>query len=226
MTTSVVKSPPPLVMIVAALQPNLGIGYQGKMPWRLKQEIKYFRDVTSSTPSPSTVNGVIMGRKTWESIPSKFRPLGNRLNIILSKSYGNTKDETNGVWYYNCFNTLMKDLESQNYTVDYGNDEKRLNRLFVIGGSQIYNSLFNDERVNHLLITDIHLSETYLKNEKLNDSVKIDTFLNWDLKNGGWVKKSHDSLKKFVNDDSVLIPDNKIVEGMFNYEYTYWQRKN
>lgn len=212
-------------MIVAALQPNLGIGYQGKMPWRLKQEIKYFRDVTSSTDSPSAVNGVIMGRKTWESIPPKFRPLPNRLNIILSKSYENTKDEANGVWYYNCFNKLMEDLHLQNYVVNYNKDEKRLNRLFVIGGSQLYNSLFNDERINHLLITDIHLSETYLQDKTLNDSVKIDTFLNWNLKdNSSWVKGSKQDLKKFVNDEKVLIPDTKIVEGVFNYEYTYWQR--
>ena len=78
-----------VAIIVAALKPALGIGYKGKMPWRLRKEIRYFKDVTTRTTKPNTRNAVIMGRKTWESIPQKFRPLPDRLNIILSRSYEN-----------------------------------------------------------------------------------------------------------------------------------------
>lgn len=46
----------------------------------------YFKDITSRTYDPTKQNAVIMGRKTWESIPSKFRPLPGRLNVVLSRS--------------------------------------------------------------------------------------------------------------------------------------------
>ena len=72
-------------LIVAACGKSLGIGLNGELPWRLKSEMKYFSETTTKTKDPSKINAVIMGRKTWESIPMKFRPLKNRYNIILSR---------------------------------------------------------------------------------------------------------------------------------------------
>ena len=72
-------------LIVAADQ-NLGIGLNGDLPWKLKGDLKYFRNLTIQTQDRNKINAVIMGRTTWESIPDKFRPLPNRLNIILSNS--------------------------------------------------------------------------------------------------------------------------------------------
>ena len=46
----------------------------------------YFKELTSRTADPSKQNAVVMGRKTWESIPTKFRPLAGRVNIVLSRS--------------------------------------------------------------------------------------------------------------------------------------------
>src|SRR5438045_936127 len=75
---------PPLTIIVAATSSRLGIGLKGALPWRLKREIAYFKRATTFNPENQT-NVVIMGRKCWESIPPKFRPLPNRHNIILSR---------------------------------------------------------------------------------------------------------------------------------------------
>jgi dihydrofolate reductase/thymidylate synthase len=47
--------------------------------------MKYFKELTSRTADPGKQNAVIMGRKTWESIPAKFRPLPGRINVVLSK---------------------------------------------------------------------------------------------------------------------------------------------
>ena len=47
---------------------------------------RYFKKLTSTTSSPNKRNAVVMGRKTWNSIPERFRPLSNRLNIVLSRS--------------------------------------------------------------------------------------------------------------------------------------------
>ncbi|KPM34062.1 hypothetical protein AK830_g12506, partial [Neonectria ditissima] len=71
-----------LTLIVAATR-TMGIGANGGMPWTgLRKEMQYFARVTTRLPpqAPSTaVNAVIMGRKTWDSIPAKFRPLKDRL---------------------------------------------------------------------------------------------------------------------------------------------------
>lgn len=96
--------------IVAATLSN-GIGKNGGLPWRLPGEMKYFQRgkpiylnwiapmhtetaadmaVTLGSGSLSDndrepVNAVIMGRKTWESIPPKFRPLAGRRNLVVSR---------------------------------------------------------------------------------------------------------------------------------------------
>jgi hypothetical protein len=47
--------------------------------------MKYFKELTSRTSDPTKQNAVVMGRKTWESIPAKFRPLAGRINVVLSR---------------------------------------------------------------------------------------------------------------------------------------------
>ncbi|PVI05029.1 hypothetical protein DM02DRAFT_725471 [Periconia macrospinosa] len=100
--------PPPtplkLTLILAAT-PSLGIGKNGTLPWpQLRKEMGYFARVTKFVPRgvlPKTaagvvegkvkiMNAVVMGRKTWESIPEKFRPLQGRLNIVVSGSLPST----------------------------------------------------------------------------------------------------------------------------------------
>ena len=82
-----------LTLIVAATSTN-GIGKGGRLPWRLSKEITYFAKVTTAAPEGKT-NAVIMGRNTWKSIPSKFRPLQKRVNIVLSRN----KDLELYVWF-------------------------------------------------------------------------------------------------------------------------------
>ena len=69
--------------IIAAVDDNGGIGKDGKLPWgRLKDDINWFRKVTVGNGN----NAVIMGRKTWDSLPKQFRPLPERYNIVLSRN--------------------------------------------------------------------------------------------------------------------------------------------
>ena len=86
-------------IIVAACE-GMGIGKDNTLPWSIRADLKYFAKMTSEvtsaeevTPqgqgSPKVMNAVIMGRKTWESIPAKFRPLKNRLNVILTRGEAN-----------------------------------------------------------------------------------------------------------------------------------------
>lgn len=73
-----------LTIIVAATKSN-GIGQNSRLPWRLPKEMAYFAHVTSNAPEGKS-NAVVMGRKTWESIPKKFRPLPKRTNIVISRN--------------------------------------------------------------------------------------------------------------------------------------------
>lgn len=72
-----------LTLIVAATIAN-GIGHGGALPWRLPNEMAYFAKITSKAPERA-INAVVMGRKSWESIPPKYRPLKNRLNVVVSR---------------------------------------------------------------------------------------------------------------------------------------------
>ena len=66
-------------IVVAATSAN-GIGAQNKLPWSLRGDMANFRAVTIGAGH----NAVIMGRRTWASIPSQNRPLAKRLNVVLS----------------------------------------------------------------------------------------------------------------------------------------------
>merc|ERR550514_2288490 len=73
------------VSVIVASTGRGGIGKDGGIPWRLKDDMAYFKRVTTNAPAGKT-NVVIMGRKTWDSIPAKFRPLAGRINVVLSRS--------------------------------------------------------------------------------------------------------------------------------------------
>lgn len=74
----------PLTLIVAAT-PSNAIGRNSTLPWRLSQEMAYFARVTKGEEGSSKRNAVIMGRKSWEGIPAKFRPLPGRTNVVVSR---------------------------------------------------------------------------------------------------------------------------------------------
>lgn len=198
---------PQISLVVAAMTPDLGIGMNGKLPWRLKQEILYFRDVTSACPEGST-NAVIMGRRTWESIPKKFRPLPNRINVILSRSFTNNSE--NGVYYYNSMESILDAFHKTNYVLL----EKKINKIFIIGGAQVYNAFINDDRVDSLLLTNV----SYVGDH--NKKPEMDCFLNWDLSK--WSRRDTSELKKNVG---IEFTEGLIKEGDYEYEYTLWERK-
>ena len=73
-------------LVVAGSFPEFGIGYKNDLPWKLSEDLKHFRNVTSKTNDTNKSNVVIMGRKTWESIPKNYKPLKNRINIVLTRN--------------------------------------------------------------------------------------------------------------------------------------------
>jgi dihydrofolate reductase/thymidylate synthase len=74
-----------LNLIVAHTFDKNGIGKDGSMPWSIPEDLEHFKELTTrSGDDGNNFNIVIMGRKTWESIPAKFKPLRGRYNVVLS----------------------------------------------------------------------------------------------------------------------------------------------
>jgi len=67
--------------IIVAIDEAGGIGKDGDLPWQLYADMAHFKNITQGSGN----NAVIMGRKTWDSIPDKFRPLPGRLNVVISR---------------------------------------------------------------------------------------------------------------------------------------------
>ena len=83
MSTSSPTSSSLKATLIVAHDSSRGIGKNGSLPWKLSKEMKYFAAATTAAPEGKK-NAVIMGRTTWESIPAKFRPLKERINVVLS----------------------------------------------------------------------------------------------------------------------------------------------
>lgn len=66
--------------------PRLGIGLNGTLPWpRIKADMSFFARVTSRPPRAGTTNAIIMGRKTYDSVPSHLRPLAKRISVVVTR---------------------------------------------------------------------------------------------------------------------------------------------
>lgn len=198
---------PKVAAIVAALEPKFGIGYQGKLPWRLRKEMKFFKDVTTQARS-GAVNAVVMGRRTWELIPAKFRPLGNRVNVVLSRSHKNTIDE--GVFYFDSFDSVMKHFHTMSYKVG----QQDIDKVYVIGGAQLYSMCMQEKKLDYLLLTRIQ----YKGDEA--ETPAMDTFLEFEPSQ--WNQLSKQKLREFVH---VEINEDAEREGDYQFEYTMWEAR-
>jgi dihydrofolate reductase len=136
--------------LVVAMDSKRGIGKGGDLPWRLPGEQKYFRQLTTKVSDPTKRNAVIMGRKTWQSIPEKFRPLPKRLNIVLSRFELTLPSDV-----------LLTNTLDNAITLASGAD---IESIFVIGGAQIYELALE------------HVSCRYLYLTKVNGDFSCDTF--------------------------------------------------
>ena len=132
--------------IVVALDQEYGIGKDGVLPWHLPEDLKHFKDITVQTEDPEKKNAVVMGRTTWESIPEKFRPLKGRLNIVLSRN--KNIDLPQGV-------LSAVDIPALELLCQQLYDQGQIEKVFVIGGEQIFKQFIKAEACNTLYVTHI-----------------------------------------------------------------------
>lgn len=129
--------------IIVACDNKGGIGKDNKIPWRISEDLKYFRIITSNA-LPNMINAVIMGRKTWESIGSK--PLKNRINIIVSNTL--THDTR-------IFDTPTFIVRSLSHAYIKLKENHAVDKVFVIGGGQLYREAIYDYRYTKIYLTQI-----------------------------------------------------------------------
>lgn len=80
------------ISIIAAISENNCIGKNGEIPWRISEDMKRVKQLTLGKV-------VIMGRKTWESLPEKFRPLPGRTNVVITRQHDFHVPEVVEVYY-------------------------------------------------------------------------------------------------------------------------------
>lgn len=136
-------------IIVCIHEESGGIGKNNNLLFRLKDEMKYFKDTTTKTKNENNQNAVIMGYNTWKSIPSKFRPLDNRINIIISHNhYDNVVSEI-----VNIDNTYV--FKTINECVEFTKTSNNIETSFIIGGESIYKTFIDMNIVDTYYITKI-----------------------------------------------------------------------
>ena len=132
--------------IIVALDQKNGVGLNGTLPWSLSPDMQYFKQITTKVDDPSKVNAVVMGRKTWESIPEKFRPLSNRLNVVLTKNKDFVLPKE--VSRAESLEVAFRELSKQDL-------DKKVERIFVIGGASVYKQALETGACQTIYLTRI-----------------------------------------------------------------------
>ncbi|KAK6842629.1 dihydrofolate reductase [Apiospora arundinis] len=206
-----------LTLVVAATR-DMGIGRAGTLPWTgLRKEMAYFARVTKRLPldantrykgATPAMNAVIMGRKTWDSIPPKFRPLKGRLNIVISRSHPDDGGATEVDLEKEPVkvNSLAQALEYLKRTRPAAGTTATPTKAFVIGGAQIYGASLALPEAKRVLLTSVM------------DDFECDTFFPLRLFGRSGLKEELDAWT------GETVPEGLQEENGTRYEFQMWER--
>ncbi|KAF9167414.1 dihydrofolate reductase [Actinomortierella ambigua] len=224
-TTSLVN--PRAFAIAVAADLAGGIGKQGDLPFTLRKDLALFAKLTSKIPPQAQdpayqlANACIMGRKTWESLPQKYRPLPNRFNIIVSRNphYLDGKPEKD-----NPLVSLMSSFEAAlDLVVDINDKSKqqanpshknlRIPRTFLMGGAQLYDIGVQSPHLNYVFLTRVYTvveeTDVYFPDiEKMGFELMPR-------------EKGHDFIESYIQEP---VQGGIIEEGEYKYEFTVYTR--
>jgi dihydrofolate reductase/thymidylate synthase len=154
------------VELVVAMNRNRGIGYKGDLPWpRLAKDMTRFREHTTNNDTPGLLNAVVMGRKTWDSLPIAVQPLPNRINVIITSNKDAVSWKKNGAKEIHEGNTVIF-VNSYEDAIKWADSSDKIAKISVIGGLLPFQSALSSPRT-----TTIHLTEV------LNAKNQCDVFL-------------------------------------------------
>jgi dihydrofolate reductase len=148
------------VHIVAATSYTGVIGAGNDLPWRCKADMAHFKNLT-------THGLVVMGRLTWESLPDSFRPLPNRYNVVISRTYPENVYEAN-------MNTVHNVNDLNKFITAIGGAAPE---IFIIGGAQIYRQCIINDVVDYMHLTYMDVSDEELMEKHTGkELIKVDEF--------------------------------------------------
>lgn len=123
------------IALIVAMGKNREIGKDNDLIWHLPKDMQFFKDSTKGEV-------VLMGRKNWDSIPEKYRPLPGRENAVLTRTEGL---ELDGATVFNTLEEAITHYKSLN-------DQRT---FFVIGGAEIYKLALDKGVIDEMFITNI-----------------------------------------------------------------------
>lgn len=186
--------------LVAACCRSNGIGVNNNLPWRLKNEMNYFSRITTDVLNKNTENpkknAVIMGMRTYLSIPLKYRPLPDRINVVLSRK---SEKIPEGASYM--YRSLMEAVEELSKLPD-------VDQLFVVGGADAYKEAIESPQCEFVFLTRI---DADFECDRFFPTVDPELYDNL---------PADSSYMKLYN-----IPDGVQQENGLNYRYHLYRRK-
>lgn len=129
--------------IVVAADENNGIGKGDELPWRLPGDTKFLKRITTETSAENLRNAVIMGRKTFETIPPRFRPLKKRLNAVVTRNA--EYEAPDGVIVATSLDEALERI----------GEDASVERTFVLGGGEIYKLAIVREACRRVYLTRV-----------------------------------------------------------------------
>ncbi|KAI6198057.1 Dihydrofolate reductase [Aphelenchoides besseyi] len=147
-TSSSIGKPKPMNLI-AAVDAKFAIGKNNDLPWRLPKEYAHFVRETKRTSDPQRINAVIMGRRCWESIPAKFRPLRDRISVVLSRTLPPMIDTEQNIVMVRELDEALDILTRNPAFAD------KLETIWNAGGAEIYRMGLTHPWTHKLILTRI-----------------------------------------------------------------------
>ncbi|MCJ1316736.1 dihydrofolate reductase [Xylographa vitiligo] len=220
--------PPPLTLIVAATHSTLGIGQRGTLPWPpLRSEMAYFARTTRRAPA-GHANALLMGRRTWESIPARLRPLRGRVNVVVTRggaeglrAGGAGEVGWEGPW---AVGSLREGWELAAGVLPAGEAPRRLHRVFVVGGGGIYDAAVRLRNCRRVLLTRVFTDfecDAFFP-VRLGGGGEGEAGGGGGGGAGGWAQRSKEELDLWVGED---VPGGRQEEKGVEWEFEMWERE-
>lgn len=126
--------------VIAAVDEKFGIAKEGNIPWRLSADMKHFKEITTAAPS----NVVVMGRKTWDSLPPRFKPLPGRINAVITAHQGLPLPDG-----------VLRPASLDEALDMAGDISPKAADIFVIGGGQVYAQALRHPSCQKIYLTHV-----------------------------------------------------------------------
>ena len=156
-----------IIGIVCIHSRNYAIGYNNKLLFTLKNDMKFFKQTTIHTDDSEKKNAVLMGYNTYKSIPKKYFPLEKRVNIIISNHH--YKEIKNNIKERSLADVFV--FRNILNAIHFCSVQNTIETLFAIGGSSIYgffikHYLFEEMYITHISKPDIDIGNIFLPNKQ------------------------------------------------------------